>query len=68
MDELLQQMETRVRLLLKRQAELIKTNAVLTQNKRALVAEKEHWALKNKNAIGLIQNVIARLKTIEEPR
>lgn len=68
MDELFQQVESRVRLLLKKQTELTKANVALMQIKKTMAFEKEHWEAKNKNAVGLIQNVIARLKTIEEPR
>ncbi len=65
MDELLQQLEVRLRSLLQK-CELLHTdNANLKQNKSLLHREKEVLLAKNKTVISQIENMIVRLKSIE---
>lgn len=65
MDDLFQQLETRIRALLDRCNQLEHTNLDLTQNQSSLAREKEALFVKNKEAISLIENMVTRLKSIE---
>jgi regulator of replication initiation timing len=65
MDELVQQIEGRIRLLLQKYTDLRKHNAELSQTKQRLALENEHLLSKHKNVAGLVEHTIARLKSIE---
>lgn len=65
MDELVQQIEDRIRLLLQKCTDLRKHNTELSQTKQQLVFEKEHLLSKQKNVAGLVEHTIARLRSIE---
>jgi len=65
MEELIQAVENRVRLLLEKQAELEKTNDVLLQSKLKLSMDIERLNSKHKSVVGSIENTIAKLKSIE---
>jgi hypothetical protein len=65
MDELVQQIEDRIRLLLQKYTDLRQHNTELSQTKQQLVFEKEHLLSTQKNVAGLVEHTIARLRSIE---
>jgi len=65
MDELFQQLETRIRMLMERCEQLEHDNFNLKQSKLLLMREKEALAVKNKVVISQIENMISHLKSIE---
>lgn len=65
MDELVQQIEGRIRSLLQKYTDLKRHNAELSQTKQQLAFEKEHLLSKHKNVAGLVEHTIARLRSIE---
>lgn len=65
MDELFQQIETRIRSLIQKQEQLAKTNDQLKQSKLYLTREKEQLLLNQKSIASSIENMIAHLKSIE---
>lgn len=66
MDELFEQLETRIHSLLRRCDYLYHSNNDLKQSKFMLVREKEGLIAKNKTAISQIENMVSRLKLIEK--
>ena len=67
MEELFQLLESRILRLLNQHDELAQANQQLQQGKFLLVREKDGLADKQKKAIHQIENLIAKLKTIETP-
>jgi len=65
MEELIQDVESRVRTLLQKQAELEETNNILLQTKRKLSMDIQRLSSKHKDVVGSIENTIAKLKSIE---
>lgn len=65
MDELVQQIEGRIRSLLQKYTDLRKHNTELGQTKQQLVLENEHLLSKHKNVASLVEHTIAKLKSIE---
>lgn len=65
MDELVQQIEDRIRLLLQKYTDVRKHNIELSQAKQQLVFEKERLLSTQKNVVGLVEHTIARLRSIE---
>jgi len=66
MDELLQAIETRVRYLMEERQTLHQLNDQLKQNKQLLFREKEKIVAKHKSIVDQIENMVTRLKSIEE--
>ncbi len=65
MEELIQDVENRVRLLLQKQADLKETNDKLLKTKLKLSMDIEKLNSKHKDVAGSIENTIAKLKSIE---
>jgi len=65
MDELVQQIENRIRSLLQKHTDLRKHNSELSQARQRLVLENEHLLSKHKNVAGLVEHTIAKLRSIE---
>lgn len=65
MDELFQHIEERIRSLLQKHTDLRKLNTELNQTKQRLALENGHLLSKHKDVAGLVENTIARLKSIE---
>lgn len=65
MDELLRQLEIRIKTLLKRCDELNGVNTDLEQSNSMITHEKNALLVKNKLAITQIEQIISRLKSIE---
>ncbi len=65
MDELVQHIEDRIRLLLQKYTDLRKHHTELDQTKRRLALQNEHLLSKHQNVVGLVEHTIARLKSIE---
>lgn len=65
MDEIVKNLEHRIRSLTQKHAELKKINSELNQSKQRLVHEKEHLLVKYKNVAGLVESTLAKLKSIE---
>lgn len=65
MDELFQHIEVRLKTLMQKHEYLTKKNDQLKQNKLLLIREKEKLISKQKSIVGLVENMIARLKLIE---
>ncbi|EKD54542.1 MAG: hypothetical protein ACD_60C00072G0011 [uncultured bacterium] len=62
MDEVFQQLEARIRTLIKRCEQLEHVNQNLMHNKTQLMQEKEIILKKNKIAIAQIESMISRLR------
>lgn len=65
MDELVQHIEDRIRLLLQRYTDLKQNHVALAQIKQHLKLENEHLLSKHKNVVTLVEHTIAKLKSIE---
>lgn len=65
MDELVQHIEDRIRLLSKKYTDLKKHHIALNQTQQRLTLENEHLLSKHKNVVGLVEHTIAKLKSIE---
>lgn len=65
MDELVRRLETRLKTLLHQYEKLKQVNANLRQNQAAITREKDVLLAKNKVAISQIENMVSRLKSIE---
>lgn len=66
MDDLLHHLEARVKALTERCDHLIGINKTLTKNSELLLQEKTSLLTKNKMAITQIQEMVMRLKSLEE--
>ncbi len=65
MDELFQNLETRIKSLMQKCEELEHANVSLKQSKSDLQREKDALQAKNKMAISHIESILSRLKSIE---
>lgn len=68
MDDVIEQLEIRIRGLISQCNHLKETNQRLRQNKAELSREKELLQAKNKIAINQLESMINRLKAIEKPQ
>ncbi len=66
MEELLQQLETRLKTLLDKLGQFQQVQDRLQQNQLLLATEKKHLQEKHQSAISQIERMIARLKPLEE--
>ncbi len=66
MDELVKQLEMRIKSLLQRSDLLLDTNLDLQRRTSLLQREKEALLAKNKVAISQIENMVSRLKSFEK--
>jgi uncharacterized protein (TIGR02449 family) len=67
MDEIISQLEKRIHEFASTYEHIRKKNDQLQQGQIAHLREKEQWRVKHKNAVTQIENMILRLKSIEEP-
>jgi uncharacterized protein (TIGR02449 family) len=65
MDDLFHKLETRLKTLLQKYDHLKHVNANLRQHQSVITREKELLIAKNKIAITQIENMVSRLKSIE---
>ena len=67
MDEIVSELEKRMREFATTYQHIRKKNDQLRQEHVLHLQEKEQWRVKHKNAVTQIENMILRLKSIEEP-
>jgi uncharacterized protein (TIGR02449 family) len=65
MDDLFHHLERRIQAFLQKYIHMQTTNHTLNRNKLELAREKEQLLIKHKNAVGQIENMVTRLKSIE---
>ncbi len=67
MDELFTALENRIRSLMQKLEQSQQTNSALKQGKSELAREKQILLTRHKNSIKQIEEMISRLKSIENP-
>jgi uncharacterized protein (TIGR02449 family) len=65
MDELLQQLELRIKSFMQRYQKLEETNTGLVHNQTLILREKASLLAKNEAAIAQIEHIVSRLKASE---
>jgi uncharacterized protein (TIGR02449 family) len=66
MDDIIQNLETRIKKMLQQFGQLTDLNLALSQTKAQITREKESLIAKHRMAISQIETMVSRLKSIEK--